>query len=180
LQQAAPFSLDGQVSLVTFSMEKAALLHKMGRDDEALAVYQSASDLAQQTYYADKTKRFAFNHASRIHRYMADIYAERGDWQKYLECSEFSVNWILENRDNRVLWGGGTLPPTPTFYLSRVGIALNRLGQREAGTAKVDEAMKLFDQQMASHDNHGEDVIYAGEFIEPASDFYVETGQISK
>jgi tetratricopeptide (TPR) repeat protein len=86
------------------SMEQAALLHQMGRDDEALDVYQGASDVAQQTYYADNTKRFAFNHASRIHRYMGDIYAARGDWQKYLECSQFSLNWISENRDNRALW----------------------------------------------------------------------------
>src|SRR6185436_4647754 len=129
LQQAIPFSLDGQVSLVTFSMEKAALLHKMGRDDEALAVSQAASDLAQQTYYADTTKRFAFNHASRIHKYMADIYAEKGNWQKYLECSEFIMNWILENRDNRILWGQGQ-PPTTTYYLVRVGIGLAKLGKK--------------------------------------------------
>ena len=89
------------------------------------------------------------------------------------------MNWIMDNRENRTLWGGG-LPPTPTFYLSRVGIALNKLGQKEAGTAKVDEAMNLFDQQMATHENHGGDVIYGGEFLEPASAFYVETGQITK
>jgi tetratricopeptide (TPR) repeat protein len=179
LQQAAPFSLQGQVLLVGFSMEKAALLHRMGKDDEALAVYQAASDLSQQTFYADKTLLFAFNHASRIHRYMGDIYAERGDWQKYLECSEFSMNWILDNRENRALWAGG-LAPTPTFYLARVAIGLNKLGQKEAAIAKMDEAMKSYDQQIATHDNHGEDVIYAGETLIPASDFYVETNQISK
>src|SRR5262249_3344285 len=179
LQLAASFSIDGQVLMVTFSMQKADLLHRMGRSDEALTVYQAASDLSQQTYYADKSKLFAFNHASRIHRYMADIYAERGDWQKYLECSEFSMNWILDNRDNKILWGSG-LPPMPTYYLARVGIGLNKLGQKEAAIAKVDEAMKLLDQQLATHDNHGEDVIYAPEMLDPVSDFYVETGEISK
>ena len=182
LQQTLPFSLDGQVLIVQFSMQKADVLHHLGRDEEALAVYQAASDLAQQTYYADKTKLFAFNHASRIHRYMADIYAEKGNWQKYLECSEFSVNWMLENRDNRILWGSATVPPTPIFYLARVGIGLHKIGQKEAGMAKVDEAMKLYDQQMAmqKNDNHGEAVIYAGEFLNPVADFYVETGQIGK
>jgi len=179
LQQAIPFSLDGQVWLVTFSMEKAALLHKMGRDDEALVVYQAASDLAQQTYYADKTKRFAFNHASRIHRYMGDIYAERGDWQKYLECSEFSLNWIKENLENRALWSQG-IRPTTTYYLIRVGIGLNKLGQKQAATADVDEGIKQYNQSLGTHDISGGDIIWAGELLDPASDFYVETNQISK
>jgi tetratricopeptide (TPR) repeat protein len=159
LQQALPFSLDGQLSIVEFSMEKAALLHSMGRDDEALAVYQAAADLSQQTWYADNTIRFAFNHTSRIHKHMADIYAERGDWQNYLECSEWSLNWILQNRENRALWGQG--PPTPTYYLVRVGIGLNKTGQKAAGEANVDEGIKQFNQQLATHANHGEDVIYA-------------------
>jgi tRNA A-37 threonylcarbamoyl transferase component Bud32/tetratricopeptide (TPR) repeat protein len=168
LQQAAPFSLDGQLSLVEFSMEKAALLHSMGRDDEALAVYQAAADLSQQTWYADKTIRFAFNHASRIHKYMADIYAERGDWQKYLEFSEWSMNWIMQNG------------ATADYYLVRVGIGLNKIGQRAAGAADVDEGIKLFTQQMNSHANHGDDIIYAGDTLNPAADFYVEIGQVSK
>ena len=179
LQQAAPFSLDGQVLLVTLSMEKAALLHMMGKDDEALAVYQSASDMAQQTYYADNTKRFAFNHASRIHKYMADIYAERGDWQKYLECSEFSMNWIRDNRENRALWVMN-VQPTTTYYLARMGIGLNKIGQRVAAAADMDEAIRQYDQSMRAHANHGEDVIYASEFLNPAADFYVEIGQARK
>ncbi len=179
LQQAAPFSLDGQVLLVSFAMEKASLLRLMGRDDEALAVYQSAADLAQQTYYADHTKRFAYNHASRIHKHMADIYAERGDWQKYLECSEWSMNWIKSHRDDWVLWGPGS-PPTTTYYLMRVGIGLNKVGHKEAAIADVDNAVKQFKQELAARDNHGEDVIYACEFLDPAADFYVETGQSHK
>jgi len=179
LQQAAPFSSDGQVLLVTILMEKAALLVKMGRDDEALDVYRAASDLAQQTYYADNTKRFAFNHASRIHRYMADIYAARGDWQKFLECSQFSLNWISDNRENRALWVNN-VQPTTTYYLSRIAIGLNKLGQRAAATADMDQAIRQYDQSMTTHANHGEDVIYAQEFLNPAADFYVEVGQTSK
>jgi len=178
IQQALPFSLDGQLAIVEFSMEKAALLHGMGRDDEALAVYQAAADLSQQTWYADNTIRFAFNHASRMHKYMADIYAERGDWQNYLECSEWSLNWIVQNRENRALNVGG--PPTPTYYLMRVGIGLNKTGQKAAGAADLDESIKQFNQQQATHANHGEDVIYALEFLNPAADFYVEIGQAGK
>lgn len=178
LQQAAPFSLDGQLVVVESSMEKAALLHGMGKDDEALAVYQAAADLSQQTWYADNKIRFAFNHASRIHKYMADIYADRGDWQNYLECSKWSLNWIQQNRENRALWGDG--PPTPTYYLVRVGVGLNKTGQQAAGAADVDEGIKQLNQQLATHANHGEDVIYAGDTLNPAADFYVEIGQVSK
>jgi len=168
LQQAAPFSLDGQLVVVESSMEKAALLHRMGRDDEALAVYQAASELSQQIWHADNTIRFAFNHASRIHKYMADIYAERGDWQKYLEFSEWSMNWIMQNG------------ATADYYLVRVGIGLNKVGQRAAGAADVDEGIRLFNQQLSAHANHGDDVIYACELLNPAADFYVGIGQVSK
>src|SRR6185369_4715607 len=145
----------------------------------ALAVYQAAADLSQQTFFADKSKMFAFNHASRIHRYMADIYVERGDWQKYLECSEWSVNWIKQNRESWVLWNGGG-PPTTTYYQMRVSIGLNRLGHKDAATANMDQAVNECNQQLASHENHGEDIIYANDFQNPAADFYVETGQINK
>ena len=178
LQQAAPFSLDGQLTIVESSMEKAALLHAMGRDDEALTVYQAAADLSQQTWFADNTIRFAFNHASRIHKYMADIYAERGDWQNYLACSEWSLNWILQNRENPALNVGG--PPTPTYYLLRVGIGLNKTGQKAAGIADVDEAIRELNQQLNAHANHGEDIIYGGDLLNPAADFYMEIGQASK
>jgi serine/threonine protein kinase len=180
LQQAAPSSIDGQILLVEFSMEKASLLHLMGRDDEALIVYQDAADLSQQAFNADHTKRFAFNHASRIHRHMADIYADRGDWQKYLECSQWSMNWIKDNRENWVLWGPGSGPPTTTFYMMRVGIGLNRVGKQDAANAAIDQSVREFNQQMASHENHGEDIIYAGEFLNPVADFYVENGQVNK
>ncbi|HYW72612.1 MAG TPA: protein kinase, partial [Pyrinomonadaceae bacterium] len=59
LQQTKPFSYDGQVSLVRYAMQKAELLHRWQRSDEALAVYQAAADLAVQTYQADDSKQFA-------------------------------------------------------------------------------------------------------------------------
>src|SRR5262249_45867195 len=117
-------------------------------------------------------------HASRTHKYMADIYAERGDWQRYLECSEWSLNWIKDNGGNRILWGAG--PPNTAFYLMRVGVGLNRLGRKDAATANMDESVKQFNLQLSSHENHGEDIIYAGEYLNPAADFYVETHQVSK
>jgi serine/threonine protein kinase/tetratricopeptide (TPR) repeat protein len=179
LQQAAPFSLDGQVALVTYSMQKANLLHRAKRLDEALAVYEAAAQIAEKTYRADNTKLYAFNHASRIHRHMANIYGEKGDWQKYLESSEFSVNWIRQNRENRNLWANG-LPPSEAYYVVRTGIALNKLGQKQLATARVDEGMNLYRQAVETHINHGEDVFYAFEILQPATDFYVETNQTAK
>jgi tetratricopeptide (TPR) repeat protein len=110
---------------------------------------------------------------------MGDIYAERGDWQKYLECSEFSLNWIKENIENRALWGQG-IRPTTTYYLMRVGIGLNKLGKRESATADVDDAIKQYNQSLGLHDINAGDIIWAGDILIPASDFYVETHQISK
>jgi serine/threonine protein kinase len=179
MQQAAPFSLDGQVALVTFSMQKANLLHRWKRLDEALAVYQTAADIAEKTYRADNSKLYAFNHASRIHRYMADIYGEKGDWQKYLEATEFSVNWIRQNRENRYLWASG-LPPSESYYVVRTGIGLNKLGQKQLATARVDEGMNLYRQAVETNINHGEDVFYAFEILQPATNFYVETNQTAK
>jgi tetratricopeptide (TPR) repeat protein len=110
---------------------------------------------------------------------MGDIYAARGDWQKYLECSEFSLNWIKENTENRALWGQG-IRPTTTYYLIRVGIGLNKLGKREPATADIDQAIKQYNQSLSLHDITAGDIIWANELLNPASDFYVETNQISK
>src|SRR5215510_913302 len=179
LQQGAPFSLDGQVALVTFSMQKASLLHRSKKLDEALAVYQAASDVAEKTYRADNTKLYAFNHASRIHRHMADIYREKGDWQKFLDSTEFSVNWIRQNRDNKNVWANA-LPPTEAIYVVRSGIALNRLGQKQTAIERVDEGMNIYRQTIQIHVNHGEDVFYGLEILEPATEFYMDTNQIDK
>lgn len=178
LQQAAPVSIDGQLAMVWYLMQKANLLHSGKKLDEALAVYQAAADLAEKTYRADNTKVFAFNHASRTHRYMADIYGEKGDWQKYLECSEFSVNWIEGNRDNRNLWGAR--PPNTAYYLMRVGIGLNKVGQKAAGLAKFEQGMKQYHDGLQLEETHGETLYYAFEIIEPATEFYLETNQDNK
>jgi serine/threonine protein kinase/tetratricopeptide (TPR) repeat protein len=179
LQQAAPVSIDGQLALVWSLMQKANLLHRSQRSDEALAVYQSAADLAEKTYHADNTKVFAFNHASRSHRYMADIYAEKGDWQKYLECSEFSVNWIKQNYDNRNLWFG-SVPPNTAYYMMRAGIGLNKVGQRAAGIATFEEGMKQYRDGLPTRVDDGEGLYYAFEILEPATEFYLDTNQDNK
>ena len=44
----------------------------------------------------------------------------------------------------------------------------------------MDEGIKQLNQQLSTHANHGEDVIYALEFLNPAADFYVEIGQAGK
>jgi len=179
LQQAKPFSLQGQVLLVAFAMQKGELLHRWQKLDEALDVYQAAADLAVQTWQADDAPQFAFNHASRIHRYMANIYAEKGDWQKYLECSEFSVNWIRDNRERLYRRGTGS-PTAETYYLLREGVGLSKLGQKQAAIEKLDEGMKLFRQALQEHAFHGEDILYAPEELETATEGYVETDQDDK
>jgi tetratricopeptide (TPR) repeat protein len=179
LQQAAPPSIDGDLALVWYLMQKAGLLHRWKRLDEALAVYQAAADLAEKTYHADNTKIFAYNHTSRTHRYMADIYAEKGNWEKYLECSEFSVNWIKQHRDNRNVWGGGVQPNT-SYYMVRVGIGLNKLGRRAASIAAVEDGLKQYREGLKSDVNHGEKLYYAFELLEPGTEFYLDTNQDDK
>jgi tetratricopeptide (TPR) repeat protein len=61
-----------------------------------------------------------------------------------------------------------------------VGIGLNKLGKKEAATADVDEGVKQYNQSLTIHDINGGDIIWAGELLNPVSDFYVETNQISK
>ncbi len=174
-QQSKPASLDGQVLLVTFAMQKAALLRRWQRADEALAVYQAATDLAERTYQADNSKQFAFNHASRIHRWMADIYREKGDWQKYLECTEFSVDWIRQDRKNRNISG-----TAETYYLLRMGVGLSNLGQKQAAIERLDEGVKLYRQALSDHTNHGEDILYSPEELEAATEGYLNTNQDEK
>jgi len=178
-QQAKPFSLKEQVELVTYIMWKGGLLQKAKRSDEALTVYRTAAEIAEKTYRADNSLRYAFNHASRNHRYMADIYRERGDWQKFLENTEFSINWLTENMENRVL-DPAYLRGSVTFYIIRKGIALDKLGQKKEGMARVDEGVSLYIEAVKANASDGENILYAPETLEMVSQFYAEKGETEK
>jgi serine/threonine protein kinase/tetratricopeptide (TPR) repeat protein len=178
-QAAKPFSPKDQVDLVTYMMQKGSLLQKAKRPDEALAIYQTAAGIAEKTYRADPSLRFAFNHASRIHRYMADIYGARGDWQKYLENTEFSVRWLTENVENKAL-NLKYLRGSVTFYIIRTGIALDKLGQKKAGMKRVDEGVNLYVLTAKENAKDGENLLYAPETLEMVSQFYGETNQTEK
>jgi serine/threonine protein kinase len=179
VQQAKPFSLEEQVTLISFMMQKAGLLQKTNRSDEALSVYQTAAEIAEKTYRADNSLRFAFNHASRIHRYIADIYGTRGDWQKFLENTDFSINWIGQNLENKIL-DPAYLRGSVTYYIIRRGIALNKLGQKKAGIAQVDKGVSLYLQAVKASANDGENILYAPEMLEMVKQFYDETDQTEK
>ncbi len=178
-QQTRPFVLREQVNLVGYLMQKASLLQKMKRPDEALKVYETAAEIAQKTYRADPTLRFAFNHASRCHRYMADIYGERGDWQKYLENTLFSVQWLTDNMENKAL-DPPYLRGSVTFYIIRTGVALDKLGRKKEGTAHVDKGVKLYFEAIKANAADGENILYAPETLNLVSQFYADTGQIEK
>ncbi|MBS1795344.1 MAG: serine/threonine protein kinase [Acidobacteria bacterium] len=169
----------GRVDLVAYLMQKGSLMQKTGRADEALEIYRSAAEISEQTYRADNSLRFAFNQTSRLHRLMADIYRDRGDWRKFLEHTEFSADWIGRNLENQAL-DPPYLRGTLSFYVIRGGIALRRLGRPAKGAARVDEGVGMYLKAVKTSANDGENIFYAPETLEMVSAFYAETGQPGK
>jgi eukaryotic-like serine/threonine-protein kinase len=179
LRRAEPVTLEGQVQYVSYLMQKAGLLHKAKKSDEALAVYETAAEIAEKTYRADDSLQFAFNHTSRIHRWMADIYREQGNWRKFLENSEYSLNWIEQNLENKKL-NTKTLLGGKAWYLVRTGVGLHKTGEKQAGDLKVEEGLALYRRLFYETKNDGENIFYASEMLEFVSEFYVETRQTEK
>ena len=110
---------------------------------------------------------------------MADIYREQGNWQKFLENSEFSLNWIDQNLENKKL-NTKSLLGGKAWYLVRTGVGLNKIGKKQAGDLKVEEGLALYRQLFYETKNDGENIFYASEMLEFVSEFYVETKQTEK
>lgn len=162
---------------VSMKMLQGFLLDKLGRDDEALAIFHDALETAKGAYLADDSQQFLFNHAARLSRMMADVHISRNDWAKALENYEFSLHWIKDHKDNPKL-AARTLRSGEAIYTVRIGRALHKLGRNEEALTRVAEGLKLHFGYAADYANDASILIYAPEIMSTASGYFAESGNI--
>ncbi len=179
LQQAKGQTPEVQSQLAFMLKWKAELLVKSDKKDEALIVYQQAAEIADQAYAADNTQKLAFNHSTRSRRMMAEVYISQGDWRKALELYQTCLDRWIENKENKHLDQKGIQTAIPT-YTMRVGIALDKLGKKEAGRETLEKGLNLYLVNLKKFETLAADIISAPEFLIPASDYYVENNQRRK
>jgi tetratricopeptide (TPR) repeat protein len=165
-----------QTQMVFSLMQKASLLEKSNRLDEALSIYQNAAEIADQSYSRDNTQKFAFNHSVRIRRLMADIYRGRGEWQKALERYDFCLERLRLNQENKNL-DVGQMPSAIAIYTMRRGVALDKTGKETEGFEIVEKGLTQYLQYLEGNKSDVSVLIVAPEFLSIASEFYATRNQ---
>lgn len=162
---------------VVMKMLQGFLLNKLGRADEALAIFQEGLETAKSAYLADDSQMYLFNHTGRLSRMMADVHISRNDWAKALENYEFSLNWIKDHKDNPKL-PAHTLRAGEAIYTVRIGRALHKLGRKTEALTRIAEGLKLQFAYAADYANDASVLIYSPEILSTASAYFAESGRI--
>jgi serine/threonine protein kinase len=162
---------------VATKMLQGFLLDKLGKADEALAIYGEGLETAKSAYLADDSQVFLFNHTGRLSRMMADVHISRNDWAKALENYEFSLKWITDHEDNSKL-STRTLRSGEAIYTVRIGRALHKLGRKEEATKRVAEGLNLHFDYAAAYANDASVLIYSPEILSTASAYFAESGNV--
>ncbi len=179
LRQANEQTPDVQTQLAGYFMQKGYILKKSGKEDEAILAYSQSAETADQAYLRDNTQKFGFNHSNRSRRMMAEIYVKRGDWQNTLELYEHCLNNLLRNKENKNLVQKA-LPRSIALYTIFVGMAQDKLGKKKEGRENLEKGLNLSLAELKKYENLAADIIYAYEFLIPASDYYVANNEKQK
>src|SRR6202008_3637115 len=139
-------------------MLQGFLLAKVGKTDEALAIFQEGLETAKSAYLVDDSQVYLFNHAGRLSRMIADVHISRNDWAKALENYEFSLEWIKDHRDNPKL-SVRTLRSGEAIYTVRIGRALHKLGRKTEAMTRIAEGLNLHFDYAADYANDASTLI---------------------
>lgn len=164
---------------VSMKMLQGFLLDKLGKADEALAIFHEGLETAKSAYLADNSQRYLFNHAARLSRMMADVHISRNDWSKALENYEFSLKWINDHRGNPEL-SARSLRSGEAIYTVRIGRALHKLGRKKEAMTHVADGLNLQFDYAAAYSNDASILIYSPEILSTASAYFAESGKIER
>jgi tetratricopeptide (TPR) repeat protein len=158
-------------------MLQGLLLDKLGRDDEALAIFHEGFETAKGAYLADESQQFLFNHTARLSRMIADVHIARNDWATALENYEFSLQWIRDHKGNPKL-STRTLRSGEAIYMVRIGRALHKLGRKEEAMTRIGQGLNLHFDYAAAYANDASVLIYSPEILSTASAYFAESEKI--
>lgn len=161
---------------VSIKMLQGFLLDKVGKSDEALAIFHQGLETAKSAYLADDSQLYLFNHAGRLSRMMADVHISRNEWAKALENYEFSLKWINDHKGNPKL-SARTLRAGEAIYMVRIGRALQKLGRKKEAMTHVAEGLNLHFDYAATYANDASILIYSPEILSTASAYFAESGK---
>ena len=162
---------------VSMKMLQGLLWDRLGRADEALAIFHEGLETAKSAYLADDSQQYLFNHTARLSRMIADVHISRNDWAKALENYEFSLQWIRDHRGNPNL-SARTLRSGEAIYTVRIGRALHKLGRKEEAMTRIAEGLNLHFDYAAAYANDASILIYSPEILSTASAYFAESGRI--
>lgn len=161
---------------VAMKMLQGFLLDKLGKADEALAIFHEGLETAKSAYLADDSQPYLFNHAGRLSRMIADVHISRNDWAKALENYEFSLKWIKDYRGNPKL-SARTLRAGEAIYTVRIGRALHKLGRKTEAMTRIADGLNLHFDYAAAYSNDASILIYSPEILSTASAYFAESGK---
>jgi eukaryotic-like serine/threonine-protein kinase len=179
IQQAKEQTPEIQSQLAFYLLQKAYLFGRLEKKDEAISTYLQAAENADKSFSADNSQKLAFNHSTRSRRMAAEIYSSEGNWQKALELYQTCLARWIENKENKHLDQKGVQTAIPT-YTMRVGIALDKLGKKEAGRETLEKGLNLYLTNLKNHENLAADINSAPEFLLPATNYFVANNQNRK
>jgi len=162
---------------VSTRMLQGLLLDKLGRTDEALAIFHEGLETAKSAYLADDSQQFLFNHTARLSRMIADVHIARNDWATALQDYEFSLQWIRDHKGNPKL-STRTLRSGEAIYTVRIGRALHKLGRKEEAMTRIAEGLSLHFDYAAAYANDASILIYSPEILSTASAYFADSGRI--
>lgn len=165
-----------QTELAWKLLWQGGVFRQLGDDERALKIFERAAEIAQNAYRADKSQQFAFNHASRAHREMGEIYEKQGRFDKAFEMYKFSFDW-LKTRETDAMMSKTNLIFGVHFYANRCALMLNRLGRRKEADEIIAQPFKDY-SAFLDFEADGANLGYAREPFLDLTRYYAETKRL--
>jgi tetratricopeptide (TPR) repeat protein len=176
--ESRPLSAAEQTDLAWKLLWQGSFFRQLGDDERALETFKRAAELARKAYESDKSLQFAFNHASRAHREMGELYEKQGDFEKALEMYRFSFDW-LKTRENDTKQTKANHYFGVHFYANRCALMLNRLGRQKEADEIIEKPFSDYSAFLDLEED-GALVTYAHEPFLDLAKFYGETKQFER
>ena len=150
----------------------------LGDDEKARRDFELAAALAESAYRADNSLQSAFNHTSRVHRSLGEIYEKRGDYRKAFEMYKFSYDW-LRTRENDASQIKANIIFGIHFYANRCALMLNRLGRRKEADELIVKPFRDYSDFLDVEENAAS-LLFAREPFLDLTRYFAETDRLEK
>jgi tetratricopeptide (TPR) repeat protein len=149
------------------------VLRQLDDEERALQIFERAAAAARGAWETDKSLQFAFNHTSRAHREMGEIYEKQGRFDKAFEKYKFSLDWLRTRADDPAQIKANYFFGVH-FYANRCALMLERLGRRAEADAMIVQPLSDYSAFLNAEED-GAVLTYAREPFLDLTRYYMET-----